>query len=104
VDILLFRGEKLEEGNCLISGMRARKLLYKSCTGYLAYLLNKPSEPEKIEEVPVVSEYLDVFPTELTKIPPDSEVKFAINLMPTAEPVSRTLYRMAPAELKELKE
>jgi hypothetical protein len=32
------------------------------------------------------------------------KLSFAIDLMPTAEPVSRTLYRMAPAELKELKE
>jgi hypothetical protein len=70
----------------------------------LAYLLNKPSEPRKIKEVPVVSEYLDVFPAELTEVPPDREVEFAIDLMPMAEPVSRTLYRMASAELAELKE
>jgi hypothetical protein len=39
--------------------MKAQKILYKSCTGYLAYLLNKPSEPGEIEEVPVVRKYLD---------------------------------------------
>jgi hypothetical protein len=103
-DILMFKGEKLEEENCLISGMKARKLLYKSCTSYLAYLLNKPSEPGEIEKVPVVREYLDVFPVELTEVPPDREVELAIDLMPMAEPVSWTPYRMALAELKELKE
>jgi hypothetical protein len=90
--------------SCLISGVRARKLLYKTCTGYLAYLLNKPSEPGKIKEVPVVSEYLNVFPAELAEVPPDREIEFTIDLMPTTEPVSRTPYRMALAELVELKE
>jgi hypothetical protein len=66
--------------------------------------LNKPTEPEKIEEVPVVNEYLDVFPTELTQVPPDREVEFAIDLVPTAELISQTPHRMALTELKELKE
>jgi hypothetical protein len=51
-----------------------------------------------------VNEYMDVFPTELTEVPPDRVVVFAIDLVPTAESVSRTPYRMAPFELKELKE
>jgi hypothetical protein len=45
-----------------------------------------------------------VFPTELTQLPPDGDVTFAINVYPTTEPVSRTSYRMAPAEIKELKD
>jgi hypothetical protein len=84
--------------------VRARKLLYKSCTGYLAYLLNKPSEPGKIKEVPVVNKYLDVFPTELTQVADDRKVEFVIDLVPTTEPISRTPYRMALTKLKELKE
>jgi hypothetical protein len=39
-EILEFRGEKAKEENYLISGVRDRKLLFKSCTGYVAYLLN----------------------------------------------------------------
>jgi hypothetical protein len=103
-DVLEFRGEKVKAESCLISRARAQKLLYKSCTGYLAYLLNKPLELGKIEEVPVVNENSDVFPTELTKVPPNKKVEYAIDLMPMTEPVSRTPYRMAPAELTELKE
>jgi hypothetical protein len=103
-DVLMFKGEKLEEENCLISRMKARKLLYKICTGFLAYLLIKPSEPVEIKEVPVVREYLDVFLVELTEVPPDREVEFAIDLTPVAEPISRTPYRIASAKLNELKE
>jgi hypothetical protein len=40
----------------------------------------------------------------LTQLPPDREVVFTIDLVLMARPVSRTLYRMATTELKELKE
>jgi hypothetical protein len=56
-DVLEFKGEKVKAENCLISRVKARKLLYKSCIGYLAYLLNKPLESRKIEEVLVVPSY-----------------------------------------------
>jgi hypothetical protein len=88
----------------LISRVIARKLLYRNCTGYLAYLLNKPSKPGKLEEIPMVSEYLDVFPAKLNEVLLNREVEFAIDLMPMTEPVSQTPYRMVPTELVKLKE
>ncbi|XP_043817392.1 uncharacterized protein LOC122725037, partial [Manihot esculenta] len=53
---------------------------------------------------PVVSEFLDVFPDELPGLPPAREIEFEIELMPGTRPISIPPYRMAPAELKELKE
>ncbi|WVZ70634.1 hypothetical protein U9M48_019282, partial [Paspalum notatum var. saurae] len=44
-----------------------------------------------------------VFPEELSGLPPDRDVEFAIELVPGTAPVSRRPYRMAPDELKELK-
>jgi hypothetical protein len=35
-DVLEFKGKNMKAGSCLISEMRARKLIYKSCIGYLA--------------------------------------------------------------------
>ncbi|KAL0539655.1 hypothetical protein IC582_023871 [Cucumis melo] len=52
---------------------------------------------------PVVRDYPDVFPEELPGLPPHIEVQFAIELEPGTVPISRAPYRMAPAELKELK-
>nr|GEZ12104.1 hypothetical protein [Tanacetum cinerariifolium] len=46
----------------------------------------------------------DVFPDELPGIPPVHEVEFNIELIPGSEPISKALYRMAPIELKELKD
>jgi hypothetical protein len=57
-----------------------------------------------IREYNVVKEFQDVFPAELTSLPPSREVEFIVDLIPGVEPVLRTLYRMAPVELKELKE
>ncbi|TYK27669.1 gag protease polyprotein [Cucumis melo var. makuwa] len=51
----------------------------------------------------VVREYPDVFPDELPRLPPLREVDFSIELEPDTVPISRAPYRMAPAELKELK-
>nr|XP_027122177.1 uncharacterized protein LOC113739132 [Coffea arabica] len=89
--------------SAMISGIRARKLLSKGAQGFLAFLINTPADKLKIEDVPVVSEYLDVFPDELVNLPPEREVEFEVNLCPGAFPISKTPYRMAPAELKELK-
>nr|GFD31492.1 putative reverse transcriptase domain-containing protein [Tanacetum cinerariifolium] len=52
----------------------------------------------------IVSEFPDVFPDELLGIPPVREAEFIIELIPGAEPISKTPYRMAPIELKELKD
>ena len=46
---------------------------------------------------------MDVFPDEIPGLPPKSEIKFAIDLIPGAGPVSISPYRMTPAELAELK-
>ncbi|KAG8496122.1 hypothetical protein CXB51_008999 [Gossypium anomalum] len=62
----------------------------------------KESE-KKLETVPVVCEFPDVFPEELPKLPPVWEVEFGIKLVPWTIPISIAPYRMAPTELKELK-
>ncbi|WMV57559.1 hypothetical protein MTR67_050944, partial [Solanum verrucosum] len=57
-----------------------------------------------IESVPVVNEFLGVFPNDLPGVPPEREIDFGIDLLPDTQPISIPPYRMAPAELKELKE
>jgi hypothetical protein len=44
---------------------------------------------KEIEETPVVCEFPDVFPEELTELPPDRDVEFVIELMPRAGPLQR---------------
>jgi hypothetical protein len=55
-------------------------------------------------EVLVVNEFPDVFPEELSGIPPDRDIEFVIELKPGTSPIYKTPYRMATPELAELKE
>nr|XP_017217284.1 PREDICTED: uncharacterized protein LOC108194857 [Daucus carota subsp. sativus] len=87
-----------------VSAIQARRMLQDGCVGYFGNVLgtnlvvgNKP------EEIPVVKEFLEVFPEELPGLPPDREIRFEIDLIPGTAPISKAPYRMAPAELKELK-
>jgi hypothetical protein len=58
---------------------------------------------ENPEDVPIVKEYLDVFPEELSVMPPHREIKFIIDLTPGTAPIIKRPYRMAATELAELK-
>ena len=61
------------------------------------------TEGKSLADIPVVCEYPDVFPDDLTGMPPDRNVEFAIELQPGTAPISRRPYRMPPNELAELK-
>ena len=56
-----------------------------------------------MEKIPIVREFPDVFPEELPGIPLERQLDLSIEIVPGIAPVSRAPYRMAPAELKELK-
>ncbi|KAG8485863.1 hypothetical protein CXB51_019210 [Gossypium anomalum] len=87
----------------VISSMLAQKHVRKGCEVYLAYLFDDKKLEKKLESVPVVCDYPDVFPEELSGLPPVREVEFGIELVPGTTPISTAPYRMAPTELKELK-
>jgi hypothetical protein len=57
----------------------------------------------KLEDIPVVCEYPDVFPDDLPGMPPDRDIEFIIELQPGTAPISKRLYHMPPNELAELK-
>ena len=60
-------------------------------------------EAKLVEEVLVVCEYPDVFPKELSGMPPDRDVEFVIDLLPGTGPIAKRPYRMLVDELEELK-
>ncbi|XP_071923145.1 uncharacterized protein [Coffea arabica] len=65
--------------------------------------LDVRGEKIKLEEMPVINEYLDVFPEELASLALEREIEFKVDLAPGTTPISKIPYRMAPTELKELK-
>ncbi|XP_071687980.1 uncharacterized protein [Rutidosis leptorrhynchoides] len=64
----------------------------------------KKTEPEekRIDDVPVVIEFLEIFPDKLPGLPPQRQVEFQIDLTLGATPIAKAPYRLAPSEMKEL--
>ncbi|GJY08941.1 putative reverse transcriptase domain-containing protein [Tanacetum coccineum] len=60
------------------------------------------SEEKRLEDVPIVPDFLKVFPKDLRGLPPTQEVEFHIDLVPGAAPVARPPFRLAPSEMQEL--
>ncbi|GKD08313.1 putative reverse transcriptase domain-containing protein [Tanacetum coccineum] len=60
------------------------------------------SREKRLEDVPIVRDFPEVFPEDLSGLPPTRQVEFQIDLIPGAAPVARAPYRLAPSEMKEL--
>ncbi len=77
----------------LVSAMQARHLISKGCTGFLA-CVTKEKQELKIEDVPIVQEFIDLFPKELPGLPPNWKIEFSIDLLLGKAPISRAPYQM----------
>ncbi|XP_070002150.1 uncharacterized protein [Nicotiana sylvestris] len=87
-----------------ISYLKAQRMIGKGCLAYLAHIINPKSEPPALQSVPVVKEFLEVFPDDLPGLYPKRIIDFGIELMPSTQPISIPPYRMAPTKLNELRE
>ncbi|KAI3724790.1 hypothetical protein L1987_64556 [Smallanthus sonchifolius] len=101
-ETLSVQGERVGAVMGIISFMKAQKCLRKGHTAILALVAEQPSEEKKIEDIPIVREFLEVFPEDLPGLPPHRQVEFQIDLAPGAAPIARAPYRLAPSELQEL--
>ncbi|GKA40125.1 putative reverse transcriptase domain-containing protein [Tanacetum coccineum] len=59
-------------------------------------------EKKRLEDVPIVRDFPDVFLEDLPGLPPTRQVEFQIDLIHGAAPVVREPYRLAPSELKDV--
>ncbi|GJV92817.1 putative reverse transcriptase domain-containing protein [Tanacetum coccineum] len=110
-DMLIIQGErsgvKNESRLEVISSIRTQKYIDQGCQVFLIQMMMEEETeiPERrIEDVPVVRDFPEVFPEDLPGLPPTRQVEFHIELIPRAAPVARAPYRLAPAEMKELAE
>ena len=79
---VVFYGLRKTLPNSIMTAMKASKMLRKSYQGYLAYAIEVMDSGSRLEDIPVVIEFLDVFPEDLPGIPPDREIDFQIKLAP----------------------
>ena len=102
IPIVEWRGSLSHPSKGVISFLKARQLVQRGCLAYLAHIRDTSIETPMLESIPVVSEFSEVFPTDLPGLPPDRDIDFCIDVEPGTRPISIPPYRMAPAELKEL--
>ena len=87
----------LPEGNTLVHQCETPR-----DTVMTSFLYSLELPDRKLEDVPVVKEFVDVF-EEVKGLPPRRVVEFHIDLVPGAAPISKAAYRLAPKELAEMK-
>ena len=80
----------------VISCIQANCLLRKGYKGFLASVVDLRSRELEIGDIPIVREFLDVFPNDLPGLPPDREIEFSIDLLLGTAPISKAPYRMTP--------
>ncbi|KAL6321014.1 hypothetical protein AAG906_011987 [Vitis piasezkii] len=97
-----FEGKHVDKPLRMISALRASSFLRKGCQDFLAYIVNEENDL-KLEDIPIVRDYPDVFLEGLPGLPPEREVEFTIDVAPGTTPISKAPYKMTPLELKELK-
>ena len=87
----------------MISALEVKRLLHKDCEAHLAHVIDTSTPKVTLESVPIVREFLNVFFKNLARLSPDRELEFVIDLLPRLAPIFIPPYRVASAELKELK-
>ncbi|GJW75979.1 putative reverse transcriptase domain-containing protein [Tanacetum coccineum] len=80
----------------------ALKYVERGCHLFLAHVMENKSKEKRMEDVPVIHNFLEVFPEELPGLPLSRQVEFRIDLVPGAALVARAPYRLAPSEMREL--
>ncbi|GKA24564.1 putative reverse transcriptase domain-containing protein [Tanacetum coccineum] len=109
-EILIIQGDKgaKEKKSTLsiISCEKAKKYMEKGFQLFLAQVTVKEnqdkSDEKRLEDVPTVRDFPEVFPEDLPGLPPTRQVEFLIDLVPGAAPVARAPYRLASSEMEEL--
>ncbi|GJX20949.1 putative reverse transcriptase domain-containing protein [Tanacetum coccineum] len=109
-EVLIIQGDDYDGESKLklniISCTKTQKYIEKGSQVYLAQVTSKKTEDQskekRLEDLPIVRDFLEVFPEDLPGLPPARQVKFQIDLVPGAAPIARAPYRLVPAKLQEL--
>nr|GEZ58738.1 putative reverse transcriptase domain-containing protein [Tanacetum cinerariifolium] len=96
------------KGNCdvsrlkVVSYIKARKYIQRGCHLFIAHVKEKEPKEKRLEDMPIIHDFFEVFRDDLPGLPQPRQVEFRIKLVPGATLVARAPYRLAPSEMKEL--
>ncbi|GKA02001.1 putative reverse transcriptase domain-containing protein [Tanacetum coccineum] len=109
-EILIVQGDRSDKKKkstlSIISYTKTQKYMKRGCQVFLAQVTKKEAEvksqEKRLEDVPIVRKFLEVFSEDLPGFPFVRQVEFQIDLVPGAAPVARAPYRLDPSEMQEL--
>ncbi|GKB83287.1 reverse transcriptase domain-containing protein [Tanacetum coccineum] len=87
---IIIYGDKRKGDFKLCSVMKGIKYLSHGCYAFMAHVIDTSFEKKSAKDVPFVNDFLDVFPKDLSGIPPERQVEFRINLISGATPIAKT--------------
>ena len=87
----------------IILVMKVSTLLTKEWSGYLTYVIDGKKVTPVLKEISVVKDFLEMFPEDLSGLPPQRGLEFMIELKVNTVLLSKAPYRMASCKLKDLK-
>ncbi|GJT87799.1 putative reverse transcriptase domain-containing protein [Tanacetum coccineum] len=96
-ETLIVRGDGSDQGNetrlNIISCTKTQKYMLKGCPIFLAHVTTKETEDKlekkRLEDVPIVRNFPEVFPEDLSGLPLTRQVELQIDLIPSVAPVVR---------------
>nr|GEV10745.1 hypothetical protein [Tanacetum cinerariifolium] len=109
-EVLIVQGDRGGKGEksklSIISCTKTHKHIKRGCLIFLAQVTKKETgdklKEKRLEDVPTVRDFLEVFPEDFLGLLPTRQAKFQIDLVLGATPVARAPYRLAPSEMQEL--
>ncbi|GJR65933.1 putative reverse transcriptase domain-containing protein [Tanacetum coccineum] len=109
-EVLIVQGDRSDKGKksklSIISCTKTQKYIKRGCPIFLTQVTKKEtedkSEEKRLEDMPTVRDFPEVFPKDFPGLPPTRQVEFQIDLVPGAAPVAQAPYRLAPSKLQEL--
>nr|GEY97094.1 putative reverse transcriptase domain-containing protein [Tanacetum cinerariifolium] len=102
-ETLIIRGDRRKTRLNLISCIKTKRYISRGCQNFMIQVTEKKkSDKKRIEDIPVVREFPNIFLEDLPGLPPIRQVEFPIDLILRATPVARAPYRLALSEMQEL--
>ncbi|GJX95088.1 hypothetical protein Tco_0349674 [Tanacetum coccineum] len=97
-EILIIHSDVSNQGNLtrlnIISCTKTQKYIEKGFSIFLAHVTTKEvkdkSEKKRLEGIPIVRDFPEVFPEDLSGLPPTRQVEFQIDLVPWCAPVENS--------------
>nr|GEV24731.1 putative reverse transcriptase domain-containing protein [Tanacetum cinerariifolium] len=97
-ETLIIQGDRSKTRLNLISCIKTKRYISRGYQVFIAHVTDKKSDEKRLEDIPLVREFPEIFPKDLPGLPPIRQ----IDLIPGAALVARAPYRLAPSEMQEL--